>query len=217
MKVTIILTSTVYIQPKSVVFQTSKEERINSYIKPVKKWLYNTNFHVILVENTGYSFPELEEDKVFYQDRFEVISFVEKDCKEAKYLEKDEGKGTSEMFAINYAFYHSKLIKNSLFIIKITARYFISELENYLSSIDLNSYAGLCQNDIDRCEMVGAHIDKFPIIFNRYLINENGNYEQHVENIYKLRMTWFDNILRCKVFEIEPTKRGGLDQLFYNI
>jgi hypothetical protein len=217
MNITIILTATVHIQPKGVLFQKSKEERINSYIKPVKKWLYNSNFHIILVENTGYTFPELEEDKEFYKDRFEIISFVERNCKEAKYLENDDGKGSSEMFAINYAFRKSKLIKNSLFIIKVTARYFIPDLENYLSKIDLSRYDGICQNDINRCEMVGSRIDNFPIIFNKYLINDNGHYEQHVENIYKLRMSWFERIHRCNLFDIEPTQRGGVDERFYTI
>lgn len=217
MNITIILTSTINIQPKGVLFQKTKEERIYSYIKPIKKWLYNTNFHIILVENTGYTFPELEEDVSFYKDRFEIISFEERNFKETKYLENDEGKGSSEMFAINYAFRHSKYIKNSLFIIKVTARYFIPELENYLSEVALANYAGLCQNDVDRCEMVGAHKDNFSIIFDKYLIDETGQYQQHVESIYKLRMSWFDNILRCKLFDIEPTQRGGVNEIFHNI
>jgi hypothetical protein len=108
-------------------------------------------------------------------------------------------------------------VKKSFFIIKVTGRYFIPELENYLTDINLDEYDGLSQNNPDRCEIVGTHRKNFHIIFNKYLINDDGNYDQHVENIYKLRMTWFDNILRCKVFEIEPTKRGGVDQLLYNI
>lgn len=217
MNISIILTSTVHIQPKGVLFQKSKEDRINSYIKPIKKWLYNSNFNIILVENTGYTFPELEVDKKLHKDRFEIISFDERNCKEANYLEKDEGKGSSEMFAINYAFRNSKIIQNSLFVIKITARYYIPDLENYLSKIDLARYDGLCQNDVNRCEMVGSRIDNFPIIFNKYLINDKGEYDQHVENIYKLRMSWFDDILRCNLFDIEPTQRGGVDGIFYTI
>jgi hypothetical protein len=218
MNITIILTSTVNIQEKKgVLFQKSKEERINSYIKPVKKWLYNSNFHIILVENSGYTFPELEEDKDFYKDRFEIISFIESNCKEANYLENDDGKGASEMFAINYAFRKSKKIQNSLFIIKLTARYFIPDLENYLLMIDLGKYDGICQHDINRCEMVGSRIDNFPIIFNKYLIDDKGCYDQHVENIYKLRMSWFNNILRCNLFNIEPTQRGGIDKKFHTI
>ena len=40
-------------------FQTNKQERINTYIKSIKNWLYNTNFNIVVVENSGYYFEEL--------------------------------------------------------------------------------------------------------------------------------------------------------------
>jgi hypothetical protein len=217
MNITIILTSTVNVQIKTALFQKSKEDRINSYIKPIKKWLFNTNFHIILVENTGYTFPELKEEEEFYKNRFEIISFKENQVKEAKYLLKEEGKGGSEIFAINYAYNNSILIKNSIFIIKVTARYFIPGLEKYLNRIDLHFFDALHQNDTTRCEMVGSHINNFHIIFNKYLIDDNGNYNQHVESIYELRMKWFEKVIRCQIFDIEPTQRGGVPEIFKNI
>lgn len=217
MSITIILTSTVNVQSKSAIFQKDKEERLNTYIKPIKKWIYNTKFNIILVENTGYTFPELKEDAIFYKDRFEIITYEENNIKEAKYLLKEEGKGGSEIFAINYAYDNSYLIKNSFFIIKITARYFVPELENYLNKIDLYSYDCLSQHDPKRCEMVGTHKKNFHKIFNKYLINDEGNYEQHVENIYEERLNWFENIIRCKLFDIEPTQRGGISEVFISI
>ena len=217
MSTTIILTSTVNVQQKSVLFQTNKQDRLNNYLKAVKQWLSNTKFKIVLVENSGYTFPELQKEKEKYKNKFEIISFQEREINEAKYLEREEGKGGSEMYAIHFAYYHSRLIRNSIFIIKITARFFIPELEGYLENKDLNTYDGLCQNDIDRCEMVGSHIKNFHIIFNKYMMNDNGQYEQHVENIYKTRMTWFSTILQCKLFAIEPTQRGGVDELIYYI
>jgi hypothetical protein len=217
MSTTILLTSTVNVQAKPIIYQRNKQERINTYLKAIRQWLTKTNFKIVLVENSGYTFPELQEEKEFFKDRFEIISFQESQFKEAKYLEREEGKGGSEMYAIHFAYYFSIFIKNSIFIIKVTARFFIPELEDYLATKDLNMYDGLCQNDVNRCEMVGSHIKNFHIIFNKYLINEHGNYEQHVENIYKMRMRWFNNILQCKVFDIEPTQRGGVPEIFYNI
>jgi len=219
MSTTILLTSTVNVNPdsKPILFQIIKQDRIDTYLKSIKQWLANTNFKIVLVENSGYTYPELEQEKEIYKDRFEIISFQEEQVKEAKYLEKEEGKGGSEMYAIHFAYYLSKLIRNAIFIIKVTARFFIPELEGFLADKDLNTYDGLCQNDINRCEMVGSHIKNFHIIFNKYLINENGFYDQHVENIYKMRMGWFNNILHCKVFNIEPTQRGGVVDIFYDI
>ena len=36
---------------------------------------------------------------------------------------------------IHYAYYNSDLIKNSIFVIKITGRYFIQELESFLGNV----------------------------------------------------------------------------------
>ena len=216
--VSIILTATVHIQNKSCLFQLNKQERINIYEKSIKQWLEKTNFNIIVVENSGHRFSNLNNFLEKYKDRFEIISFNEKNIKEAEYLKNNNSKGASEIFAINYAYNNSKIINKSLFIIKITCRYFIPELENYLSNYDINNFNALTQNNINRCEIVGSHINNFHIIFNKYLINENGKYEGHVENIYKYRINnLFKNVIRCKQFSIEPTQRGGKNEKYNNL
>jgi hypothetical protein len=210
--VTIILTSTVNVDlKKSYLFQKDKNERIKTYIKSILQWLNKTKFNIILVENSGYTFDELNAEKDLYKNRFEVITFNENELEEAKYLENSFSKGDSEIFSINYAFQHSKIIKFSNFIIKITARFFIPELEDFLSKYDLNTYDCLTQYNRDRCEMVGSHINKFFDIFN---IN-TGHY--HIEHVWKRRTSECKNILICKKFQIEQTQRGGVSYLYSDI
>jgi hypothetical protein len=218
MKPIIILTSTVNVNlHKNCIFQTSKHERVQTYLTSVLQWLYNSDLDIILVENSNYNFDELCHEKEIFKNRFEVIVFNENNLDEAKYLENNNSKGASEMFSINYAFQNSKLIKENQFIIKVSGRFFIPELEKFLLDYELNSYDCLTQYDRDRCEMVGTHYKNFSHIFNINLINENNEYEGHVENIWKLRTSFFNNILICKSFTIIPTQRGGLDEFFYNI
>jgi len=212
--VTILLTSTVNVQNKNYLYQTDKEERLNTYLKSIKQWLNNTTFNIVLVENTGYPFEELSDYLIKYKNRFEIISFEENKLDEAKYLKNNNSKGASEIFAINYAFNHSKLLQNSIFIIKVTARYFIPELQDYLKNYDLNKYDALRQNNISRCEIVGTHIKNFKKVFDLILIDENGKYNPHVESVYKYRISLLNNIIECKKFNIEPTQRGGLNQIF---
>lgn len=176
-----------------------------------------TKFNIVLVENSGYHYDELNNEKEIYKNRFEVITFNENNLEQAQYLKRDRSKGSSEIFAINYAYYNSKLIHSSNFIIKITARFFIDELEQYLSLFDLNEYNCLTQQDRDRCEMVGSHYKYFPDIFNIYLINDNYQYEGHIENIWKLRTSRHKKILICKTFNITETQRGGVNETFTNI
>ena len=217
----LILTTTVNVnRNKSGLFQKERKSRIETYIKSVKQWLENTNFNIIIIENSGYDFNEEFVDfKTLYNHRFEVISFAEHKLKETAYLRFDKSKGTSELYAINYAFYNSSLIKKLLpkFIIKITGRYYISELEDYLKNYNLDEYDCLTQYKRGRCEMVGTHIKNFKIIFDIRAISANGTYNGHVEDVYRYRTSQFNKILICKMFNIEPTQRGGINQIFSTI
>ena len=218
MNTTIILTSTVNVNfNKIFLCQTDKNERLDTYIKSIKQWLANTIFNIVLVENSGYQFEELQQEKEIYKNRFEIISFVEKELEEAQYLIDDSSKGTSELFSINYAFNHSQIIKNSIFIIKITARYYIPELQEYLLKFDLNNYHCLTQNNRDRCEMVGCHYNNFENLFNNNFINEHLYNKYHIESVYRYRQEFCNNILICKNFEIEKTRQGGSDCYITNI
>jgi hypothetical protein len=211
--ISIILTATVNVQNKSFLFQTDKQERIDTYLKSIKQWLEKTSFNIVLVENNGYTFPELEEYKSNYSDRFEVLTFLESEEVEAEYLKDNASKGLSEIFAINYAYYNSKFVKTSTFIIKVTCRFFIPEFEEYLSEYDLNTYDALSQNNIKQCQVVGSHIDNFHKIFNIYPFCRDIIWIiGHVEDVFRYRIhTFFKKVLICKPFTIEPTQCGGCD------
>lgn len=218
--ITIILTSTVYINlnnnlNKDSLYQKEPLERINDYIKSVKEWLQNSNLNIILVENSGYTFEELKNEKELYKNRFEIITFKETELEEANYLKFTDSKGASEMFSIDYVYKNSKLIHSSKFIIKITARFFIHELESYLNQFNLDEYECLTQNNRDRCEMVGSHYKCFSHIFNKYL-TINNNYAAYVEGVWKDRTSKYKNLL-CKEFKIEKTQRGGVCEFYETI
>ena len=209
----IILTCTVNVDlNKSYLFQKDKSERIQNYLKTTLRWLNETNFNIVLVDNSGYTFEELENEKILFKDRFEVITFVEKNLKEANYLLNNNSKGDSELFAINYAFENSKISKKSNFIIKITGRFYIPEFEDFLRNYELDSYDCLTQFNRDRCEMVGSHVKNF-----NYIFNIKTNYIDYIEYDWKTRTSGYKNILICKKFDIEETQRGGVNQKYYDI
>jgi hypothetical protein len=209
---TIILTSTVYVHSNvEGISQPSPHDRLQIYLKSIHQWLNKTNMNIVLVENSGYTFDELNEEKIKYKDRFEIISFDEKTLESAKYLNTPGSKGPHEMFAINYAYQHSHLLKSANFIIKITGRYFIPELEEYLSRYNLNMYNCLTQNDRGRCEMVGSHKRYFNHIF-----NVNVKFCS-AEELWSDRTAVYKNVLVCKEFHIEQTARGCYFSYFNTI
>lgn len=208
---TIILTSTVNVYENiDVTFQKDPESRLRTYLRSVLNWLNNTNFNIVLVENSGYNFDELREEKEKFKDRFEVIVFDETgldDC-----IKHAVSKVTHELFAINYVFNHSKLIRSSNFIIKVTARFYIPGFEEFLNEYDLNQYDCLVQSDRGRCEVVGSHRRNFSAVFEMYT-----NAEIIAEFLWMERTSKYANILTCNTFQIDETPRGGASHSYNTI
>ena len=203
----IILTSTINVNENKIcLFQRNKAERIQTYLKSIQNWLNHTNFYITLVENSNADFPELKKIKEEYSYRFEYITYDEKYMDVYKY----KSKGISELFSIRYAYDHSERLKTAKYIIKVTSRYFIPELENYLKTIQLPKYECLVQHDVDRCEMVGARYDCFKTVF-----NYSTQYD-HIEDYYKITASSLKRLV-CKKFMIEPTQRGGENEIFTTI
>uniref|UniRef100_A0A6C0HRK8 Glycosyltransferase n=1 Tax=viral metagenome TaxID=1070528 RepID=A0A6C0HRK8_9ZZZZ len=211
---TIILTTTVHVNRKiKFLYQTNPKERLQLYLESIRKWL-NTSFNIIVVDNSGYPFNELENEKRDHKDRFEVITFKEKELNLCKYLHNNQSKGASEMFSINYAFNRSRLKEKTNFIIKVTGRFFIDGLEEFLKNYDLNNYSALTQRDKNRCEMVGCHRDHFWYIFSIFLITDKFKFEPHVETIWRDRISKYSKVITCKPFPIKETPRGSLNEKF---
>jgi|LauGreSuBDMM15SN_2_FD.fasta_scaffold113521_1 hypothetical protein len=215
----ILLTTTVNVQSKTYLKQTDPIERMEYYTKSLYQWLTLTNFPIIVVENTGYTFDEWNLWKEQYKQRLEIISFKECDLDNANYLRDNVSKGASEIFAIEYAYLHSKIMREYTFLIKITGRFFIPDLESFLSQRNLDHYIALNQQDIEECQMVGVHLNYFYLVFYPVLLNKNGIYEPHVEYIYKERILGIspDKMIRCPSFPIEPTFGGGSFRRFTHI
>ena len=216
-KAVILLTTSVIVQKKLPLYQTDKEERIKTYVKSIKQYLEKTNLPIVVIENTGYDFSkELKNEIIKYRSRFEIISFNEHLKPDCLYLSGNMSKGNSELFSIYYAFYNSRIIQNSNFIIKITGRYFVSELEEYLEKTNLHEYHAIIQNQSERCEIVGSSYEMFDKIFNPYFPKEEDKYNGHAESIFEHRMNFFPKktILVLPRLHIEPTKRGGLNEIF---
>ncbi len=226
----IILTSTVSINPKKrFIYDTDGNSRLSTYVKSVKQWLDKTNFKIVLVENSGHTFPDLEEYFEKYKERFELISFREEDIDndtfdsvgaQAVRLPDDylyTSKGTSEMFAIYYAYLNSQLAKTAKFIIKVTCRYFVPEFENFLKTKNIDEYFALRQNNPDNCEIVGSHVNNISDIFMPgHFRNSDGKWHHHIESVYKDRLITRvpeERIIVCDVFQIEPTQQGGCNVL----
>jgi hypothetical protein len=216
MDTVIILTTTVYVQNKCYLHQTDPFDRINVYLKSIKQWI-ETPFRVIVVENSGYSFTELDKTS-----NLEIISYNEYDLPEAEYLRGNNSKGASELFAINYAIKNSKILTKNDYIIKVTGRYFIPGFYEYLNSLNLKDSMGnfkfdcISQNDRVSCEVSGCSYPQSSCIFNQDT-TLNGSDCNHIEFLYTNRVSKQNKILILKSLEIEPTQMGGVNVIRYKL
>ncbi len=119
MRRVILLTSTV--QP--LVYNNctgTSDERRDEYLKAIHFYLDNTEYPVIIVDNSNYDFSSVIKDN----GRFEALHFwgTSNDC----------GKGWGECQILRYAFDNSILIAGADQIVKITGRLIINNINSLL-------------------------------------------------------------------------------------
>jgi hypothetical protein len=88
------------------------------YLKVIRRWLENTQFNVYCVDSSNYTFPEIQNK------RFHIYSFL--------YKNKDPriGKSNGECKSIAYKYFQQDF-QQYKFVIKITGRYFLQDLEKW--------------------------------------------------------------------------------------
>ena len=104
--------------------------RLDLYLKQLKLWLQNTTFTIYLVEssNNGRCFLPLKEK---YPNRLNIVTFNQK-----KLYPNWSGSSLLEAASIKHVM--DKLIKNEkdcTHVLKVTGRYFLSDIESKLSNV----------------------------------------------------------------------------------
>ncbi len=226
--VLIILTTTVYINPnKTFLYQKGQEERLKTYLNSIRKWMEETSFNILVVENSGYEFKELDEYKEKYGDRFDFVSYIEKDIVHEDFY-TNQSKGISELFAIQLGYNKSKFFEKVEFIMKVTGRYFIPGFYDYLLNNNFfvrckvtghpyvqNEILVLRQNNQKRCELFGCNNKIFDFIFSFSTHCNNGGCYLGIEDVIEKRIKMInpDYIFICKQLYIEPTQQGGINNI----
>jgi len=205
----ILLTTTVNVHNIKYLHQIKKEERIETYLKSIRQWL-TTDLPIIVVENSGYTFPELKGTRV------EVITFDSKEDKSFNHflhsLLQRKDKGIYELRSIRYACEHSKLLSKCTHFMKVTGRYFMPSLEGILKKIPYKTQA-IRQHNSNQCEVIGCRKDCIDIIFDYVtIINKNNKLSCIAEEVYQYRISLIPHVV-LPIMPISPTKRGGVDEI----
>jgi len=228
MTFTLLLTCTCKVQDNITwLKERNLEKRIKTYVKKIKKWIKNTNIDIVVIENSGFNFNELQK---YVCDRFEIITFdySKIDKNDNTLLKSMRSKGQHEIYSINYAYKRSKIIKKNNYLFKLTGRYFLPNFEKIINEFNYTQYSYIIQHDSDhvsknkykgklidkigfpkRCELVGCKkelIDKF---FKFPLKND------HMEQELYERLHDLSILVLPKIYLDEKTKQGCGHEMIY--
>jgi hypothetical protein len=204
----ILLTTTVNVHNINAIHQKKKEERIKTYLTSIRQWLL-TDLPIVVVENSGYTFPELKGTRV------EVITFnSEKDTEFNHFfstLLKSKDKGIYELRSIRYACEHSKIIKHCTHMMKVTGRYYIPSLDCILKKLPYKTKA-VRQHNSYQCEVLGCRKDYIESVFDYITMNKDNKIIDFVEEVYQDRISKISHVVLPSM-PISPTKRGGVNEI----
>jgi len=184
-------------------------ERRRQYIKSIKYYIQNTFFkNIVYCDNSGaVADEELKFLADKYQKNFEWLSFVgdSKKC-------IDCGKGYGEGEIVNYALEHSSIMSQCSFMIKITGRLKVTNLELLLRFAAMDKVQFLPNKTMDRRHYINTRIYMMPIEVYRqcfkdaYLLvdDEKGVFMEHAFGICSDK-----NAIKYKKFIVCPRIVGG--------
>jgi len=131
--VVLLLTASVNI--REMVYTALKDANIREqhYLEAISHYYTLTDIPILVVENTGHDFSDKLPSDIADSDRMEFISYSGND------FPREKGKGYGELELMNYAMQHSKLIREDTLIIKVTGRYRVLNIKDFVNSArDLN-------------------------------------------------------------------------------
>jgi hypothetical protein len=163
--------------------------RRQHYIESLKFYLSTTQASVLFVENSGTDLSDEFRTEIEF-NRLEILTF------DGNNYDKTLGKGFGEMLIINYAVQHSKLYAACNQVIKITGRYKVLNILNYLKtpildqsfiSVDLIRSLSICESKFWICNK--EFISSFLLGHSSHLNDSLGYYFEHA-----LLYSTFDSI-----------------------
>ena len=134
MRVPVLLTATIDTNDCTHVARASIDDRKSDYLVSLGRWLTETDFDLVLAENSGHDLDFLREVYADYSRRVEFISY------EGNAYDRSLGKGYGEFDIIKKALNESRFIRSSDYFAKSTGRYFFPKMQSFVDGLSLTDY-----------------------------------------------------------------------------
>lgn len=142
---------TACISPNGMVFTKLQDAHVRKqqYIKALHYYLQNTDLPVVFCENTECDFSD--HFRYYIQlGRLEYLTFRGND------YDKSRGKGYGEACIIKYALSHSSILQKSRFVLKITGRLLVENIQHIIST-SFTSFHRLFRCSFTYNEFIQSH------------------------------------------------------------
>lgn len=192
----------------SALYLKDKNERKKQYIEAFKFYLRSTNVNrIVFCDSSSFKKPD-ELDEIIYRSgkRVEWLCF-----EGSRNLVIERGKGYGEGEIIEYAFHHSRLLSEADFLIKVTGRLIVKNIDSVIKSCKRNKnyffplrnvFGG---NFIDTRFFI-VRTDCFMEYFLKEYKNVNDQNSIFMEHIYAEVV--IKNQIDVNLFRIEPDIEG---------
>ena len=215
---------TACINPENMAFTAllDMDRRKKHYIDALNFYIEKTNLKILFVENSGINLSNIFQKEI-KSGRLEILTFNGNNHK------KSLGKGVGEMVILEHAIEKSIFFKKSDFIFKITGRYRILNINQFIkqyfknNSVDLlvNMQPKLCRAD---ARLFGSNKAFYNTLvkYKNTIDDTNKVYFEHVlyKAVYETVLSTLPNLGQSKfaIFHNIPRYSGvkGTDKLSYN-
>jgi len=207
MTYTLILPLTINVNNCCALSRSDPLDRQSDFLKSLMKWLENTTFRLVIVENSNADLSWLSIIQKQYPNRIEYLSF------DGNTYPREFGKGFGEILSINYAVDNSKFVSEVNYVFKCSGRYFLSELSNIFKSYLENNIKAVIYSTPEHS--LGSACVFFYLskdIYNRYMrhfiVNDTaGVYFEH-GLIHTIQNIPLENVLQVNKMGMEGNISG---------
>jgi len=153
-------------------FRSNTTLRFKDYSESLKYWLnYSCDKiqSIVFVENSGYDLTVLKKialDENVFERQIEFIQV------EHEFIPNGLHYGYAELAMMDYAFYHSELLKKSKFIIKVTGRLTFLKLSALIKAIPINTVFLADSREYKFCKFDKHYLVTTLIIYQRQFYGE---------------------------------------------
>lgn len=178
-------------------------ERERQYLNALRWYLSNTEFPIVMCENTSYQLPA-EFKPYIDSGRLEFLSFDGNNS-----FDKSRGKGLGEALIINYAIDHSRLIAQADIIMKVTGRQILRNIVFVVKhSTNPNCvYANMCKQNLG----IMAALSQFYIcpktFYTKYFLSD-------IDKLDDSRFYYFEHLLYDSMALWKQDKAGCISEFW---